>query len=91
MSDSEIKVPDIIGQCHYLNDIAQKTQEIPGFFACLGVKKVQGFSVDTKPPFFQSCRTRTCVNTSLRAIRALDQKNFFTDFGGTPLTETTKY
>ena len=52
----------------------QKTQEIPGFFACLGVKKVKGFSVDTKPPFSQSCRTRTCVNTGLREIRATDQK-----------------
>ena len=69
----------------------KKTQEIPGFFACLGVQKVQGFSVDTKPPFFQSCRTRTCVNPNLGAIRASDQKIFFTDFGGTPPPETTKY
>jgi hypothetical protein len=28
--------------------LPQKTQEIPGFFACLGVQKAQGFSVDAK-------------------------------------------
>ena len=29
----------------------QKTQEIPGFFACLGAKKVHGSFIDAKPDF----------------------------------------
>ena len=30
----------------------QKTQEIPGFFACLGAKKVHGSFIDAKPDFW---------------------------------------
>jgi hypothetical protein len=37
----------------------QKTQEIPGFFGTQGAKKVQGFSVDAKPPFSRSRGSRT--------------------------------
>ena len=55
--------------------LPEKPWIFQGFFIFQG-PKAQGFSVDTKPPFFPSCRTRTCVNPILGAIRASDQKYF---------------
>ena len=43
----------------------QKTQEIPGFFACLGGKKVKGFSVDAKPCFSNDVGLEPATRTFL--------------------------